>query len=111
VLAAIREVHGGGSPMSSSIARMIVETFKKVPSGTSDIEQLSERELEVLRLLSRGLYYKEIADKLNISFNTVHTLSRRIYEKLQVNSRKEAVERYLHSGQPEAPQAPKPKSR
>jgi DNA-binding NarL/FixJ family response regulator len=94
ILTAIREVHAGGSPMSRNIARMIVEKFQSVPSGMPDIERLSDREMDVLRLLSQGLFYKEIASKLNLSFNTVHTLSRRIYEKLQVNSRSEAVARF-----------------
>lgn len=100
VLAAIREVHAGGSPMSRNIARMIVETFQGVPPEAPEIERLTERELDVLRLLSRGLFYKEIADKLNLSFNTVHTLSRRIYEKLHVTSRKEAVARFRQSSHP-----------
>lgn len=100
VLAAIREVHAGGSPMSRNIARMIVETFQGVSPETPEMERLTERELDVLRLLSRGLIYKEIADKLNLSFNTVHTLSRRIYEKLHVTSRKEAVARFRQSAYP-----------
>lgn len=100
VLTAIREVHAGGSPMSRNIARMIVEAFQGVSAETPEIERLTERELDVLRLLSKGLFYKEIADKLSLSFNTVHTLSRRIYEKLHVNSRKEAVARFRQSSHP-----------
>lgn len=100
LLTAIREVNAGGSPMSRNIARLIVEAFQGVPPEASEIEHLTERELDVLRLLSGGLIYKEIAEKLNVSFNTVHTLSRRIYEKLQVNSRKEAVDRFRKVAQP-----------
>jgi len=100
VLTAIREVNAGGSPMSRNIARLIVEAFQGVPPEAPEIEHLTERELHVLRLLSGGLIYKEIADKLTISFNTVHTLGRRIYEKLHVNSRKEAVERFRKVAQP-----------
>jgi len=100
VLTAIREVNAGGSPMSRNIARLIVEAFQGVPPETPELEHLTERELHVLRLLSGGLMYKEIADKLNVSFNTVHTLSRRIYEKLHVNSRKEAVDRFRKVAQP-----------
>jgi len=91
ILTAIREVHAGGSPMTRSIARMIVEKFQNVPAGIPDPQRLSDREMDVLRLLSQGLFYKEIASKLKLSFNTVHTLSRRIYEKLHVNSKGEAV--------------------
>jgi len=100
VLTAIREVNAGGSPMSRNIARLIVEAFQGVPPEAPDIERLTERELDVLRLLSGGLMYKEIADKLNVSFNTVHTLGRRIYEKLHVNSRKEAIARFRKVAQP-----------
>ena len=100
VLTAIREVNAGGSPMSRNIARLIVEAFQGVPPEAPEIERLTERELHVLRLLSGGLMYKEIADKLNVSFNTVHTLGRRIYEKLHVNSRKEAVDRFRKVAQP-----------
>jgi len=100
LLTAIREVNAGGSPMSRNIARLIVEAFQGVSPEAPGIEHLTERELEVLRLLSGGLMYKEIADKLNVSFNTVHTLSRRIYEKLHVNSREEAVDRFRKVAQP-----------
>jgi len=100
LLTAIREVNAGGSPMSRNIARLIVEVFQGVSPEAPGIEHLTERELEVLRLLSGGLMYKEIADKLNVSFNTVHTLSRRIYEKLHVNSREEAVDRFRKVAQP-----------
>jgi DNA-binding NarL/FixJ family response regulator len=93
LMAAIKDVHGGGSPMSSSIARIVVEAFQKKPSKDAQLEQLSTREHEVLDLLSQGMLYKEIADQLTVKHNTVHTLVRRIYEKLQVHTRREAIDR------------------
>lgn len=89
--AAIREVSAGGSPMTTSIARKVVQHFHQVPSAASPVVDLSTREREVLDLLARGLAYKEIADTLKISPQTVGTYTRRIYEKLQVHSRGEAV--------------------
>jgi DNA-binding NarL/FixJ family response regulator len=93
LMAAIKDVHSGGSPMSSSIARIVVEAFQNKPAKDESLDQLSAREHEVLDLLAKGLLYKEIADQLNVKHNTVHTLVRRIYEKLQVHTRREAVER------------------
>lgn len=90
---AIRDVDGGGSPMSSSIARIVVEAFQNKPAKDEQLEQLTNREREVLEHLAEGMLYKEIADHLTISHNTVHTLVRRIYEKLQVHTRREAIER------------------
>ena len=93
LMAAIKDVHSGGSPMSSSIARIVVEAFQNKPSKDEQLDQLSTREHEVLDLLSKGMLYKEIADQLNVKHNTVHTLVRRIYEKLQVHTRREAINR------------------
>jgi DNA-binding NarL/FixJ family response regulator len=92
LIAAIKDVHSGGSPMSSSIARIVVEAFQK-PAKDEQFEQLTTREREVLDLLAKGMLYKEIADQLAVKHNTVHTLVRRIYEKLQVHTRREAIER------------------
>ena len=92
LMAAIKDVHSGGSPMSSSIARIVVEAFQK-PSKDEQFDQLTTREREVLDLLAKGMLYKEIADQLSVKHNTVHTLVRRIYEKLQVHTRREAIER------------------
>jgi DNA-binding NarL/FixJ family response regulator len=97
LLAALKEVHAGGSPMSSNIARKVVQSFRRPVTetgGTSD--DLSPREREVLELLSRGYLYKEIADSLGISVPTVNTYIRRIYEKLHVRSRAQAVAKYAH---------------
>jgi DNA-binding NarL/FixJ family response regulator len=103
LLQAIREVAAGGSPMSRSIARLIVEKFHAEPPQSTDMELLSERELDVLRLLARGLVYKEIATDLNLSFHTVHTLVRRVYEKLHVHTRREAVARFHQANRPQPP--------
>ena len=96
LLAAIKEVHSGGSPMTAHIARKVVQSFQQSASpAASPTEGLSPREQEVLDCLSRGFLYKEIADKLGISYETVHTYIRRIYEKLQVRTRTEAVAKFL----------------
>lgn len=95
LLEAIREVHRGGSPMTAHIARKVVQSFQKAPAPAPPEASLSAREQEVLDLLSQGFLYKEIADKLNISYETVHTYVRRIYEKLQVRTRTEAVAKFL----------------
>lgn len=94
LLDAIREVNRGGSPMTAHIARKVVQSFQK-NAPAQPAENLSEREQQVLDLLSKGLMYKEIADKLQISYETVHTYIRRIYEKLQVRTRTEAVAKFL----------------
>jgi len=96
LLEAIHDVHRGGSPMTTHIARKVVQSFQKpVSAEISPMANLSEREQQVLDLLSQGLIYKEIADKLGISYETVHTYIRRIYEKLQVRTRTEAVAKFL----------------
>jgi RNA polymerase sigma factor (sigma-70 family) len=95
LLEAIQEVHRGGSPMTMHIARKVVQSFQRSAVAEAATENLSEREQQVLDLLSRGLMYKEIADKLGISYETVHTYIRRIYEKLQVRTRTEAVAKFL----------------
>ena len=99
LLAALTEVHGGGSPMSSSIARKVVQFFRstRLPSQT-ELESLSSRELEVLRLLAEGYVNKEIADRLSLSAPTVATYIRRIYEKLHVHSRAAAIGRFSSLG-------------
>jgi DNA-binding NarL/FixJ family response regulator len=94
LLNAIREVQRGGSPMTAHIARKVVQSFQR-NAPAQPAENLSEREQQVLDLLSQGLMYKEIADKLQISYETVHTYIRRIYEKLRVRTRTEAVAKFL----------------
>ena len=95
VLDAIREVHRGGSPMTTHIARKVVQSFQQTGASSQSTESLSPREQEVLDCLSKGFLYKEIADKLGIGYETVHTYIRRIYEKLQVRTRTEAVAKFL----------------
>lgn len=95
LLAAIRDVQKGGSPMTTHIARKVVQSFQKAGPSPQPTENLSAREQEVLDCLSQGLIYKEIAEKLGISYETVHTYIRRIYEKLQVRTRTEAVAKFL----------------
>jgi DNA-binding NarL/FixJ family response regulator len=95
LLDAIREVHRGGSPMTTHIARKVVLSFQRAAPAASPTENLSPREQEVLDCLAKGFLYKEIAEKLNISYETVHTYIRRIYEKLQVRTRTEAVAKFL----------------
>ena len=95
LLEAIREVHRGGSPMTTHIARKVTQSFLKTGPSVRPTENLSQREQEVLDCLSQGFLYKEIAEKLGISYETVHTYIRRIYEKLQVRTRTEAVAKFL----------------
>jgi DNA-binding NarL/FixJ family response regulator len=102
---AIRDAHRGGAPMSSSIARLVIQAFRK-PVGTAPeqkspgaraavLEKLAPRERQILELLAKGFLQKEIADQLGISFSTVRTLTGRIYEKLHVHSRSQAVSKYF----------------
>jgi DNA-binding NarL/FixJ family response regulator len=95
LLESIREVQRGGSPMTAHIARKVVLSFQKPAASPDGTEDLSPREREVLDCLSQGFLYKEIAEKLGISYETVHTYIRRIYEKLQVRTRTEAVAKFL----------------
>lgn len=95
LLEAISEVQQGGSPMTSKIARIVVQHFQRVKSPGRSTEVLSAREKEILALLAKGHRYKEIAEQLGISFDTVRAHLRNIYDKLQVRSRTEAVVKYL----------------
>jgi DNA-binding NarL/FixJ family response regulator len=94
---ALKDVHDGGSPMSSQIARKVVQNFHRNETQTDgETVELSPREREVLELLARGYLYKEIAEMLQIGVQTVNTYIRRIYEKLHVRSRAQAVAKYAH---------------
>lgn len=95
ILEAVSEVHRGGAPMSSQIARMVVNAFRQPPPPGGDDLRLTRREEETLRLLAKGHRSKEIADELGIGTNTVNTCVRHIYEKLHVRSRAEAGARYV----------------
>lgn len=92
---AIEEVCAGGSPMSAPIARKVVQSFKTAPPGRGESAELSPRELSVLNGLTSGLAYKQIADQLDVSIHTVRNYIRRIYEKLHVCTRTEAVAKFL----------------
>jgi DNA-binding NarL/FixJ family response regulator len=94
LLAALSDVHAGGSPMTSSIARKIVQSFRQTSPNIPHPPVLSQREQEVLGLLARGYAGKEIASALSIGVTTVSTYIRRIYEKLHVHSRAQAVATY-----------------
>lgn len=96
--AAIRELHAGGSPMSGSVARKVVQSFHRMGTSKNDTENLSPRETEILRLLAEGYLYKEIAEKCAIGIETVRTYIRRIYDKLHVRTRTEAVIKHLKGG-------------
>jgi DNA-binding NarL/FixJ family response regulator len=93
ILESLKELHLGGSPMSANIARKLVDTFRKSTSSAKlpPTDILSPRENEVLNLLARGLLYKEIAEQLHISTATVRQHIHRIYEKLHVQNRTEAI--------------------
>jgi DNA-binding NarL/FixJ family response regulator len=99
LLNAIRDAHHGGAPMSSQIARKVVQFFQSSPS-TGESEELSAREREVLDFLAKGYLIKEISDQLGLSFDTVRTYIRRIYEKMHVHSRSQAVAKYLQPATP-----------
>ena len=97
LLQAIAEVLSGGAPMTSEIARMVVEAFQKKPASLASGDSLTNRESEILVLLSEGLSNKEIANRVKISYDTVRAHLRHIYEKLHVRGRTEAVRMYLKS--------------
>ncbi|MDB6019811.1 MAG: DNA-binding response regulator [Pedosphaera sp.] len=101
LIQAIEQVHAGGAPMSMQIARKVVDHFHHIQQPASDVETLTKREKEILVLLAKGYYYKEIADQLGITLNTVRTHVHTIYEKLHVQSRTEATAKYLSRTQPE----------
>ncbi len=100
LLSAIQNVHAGGSPMSSHIARKIVQSIQQLPAAAAGAQSLSPREAQVLDLLTKGYLYKEIAETMQVTYATVHTHIRHIYEKLHVHSRTEAVAKHLGQARP-----------
>lgn len=92
---ALKELHNGGSPMSSNIARKLVAAFCEQEKTFDNVETLSHRENEILQLLSKGLLYKEIAEQLSISVSTVRQHIHKIYEKLHVQNRTEAINKAM----------------
>lgn len=96
LLASIKDVYAGGSPMTSNIARRVVQAFHREDGAVPESAKLSPREREVLELLARGYLYKEIMDTLKVSRGTLNTYVRRTYEKLHVRSRSQAVAKFSH---------------
>jgi len=101
ILSGIREVYEGGSPISGEIARKVIQFF--LQPAPAHCEKLSAREDEILQLMARGLFFKEVAERLNITVPTVKTHVRRIYVKLHVQSRTQAVAKYSELGHATAP--------
>jgi len=95
LLEAIRDVHSGGSPMTPQLARRVVQFFSVPAASTSPLAGLTPGEREFLDQLANGYAYKEIADRMKISIDTVRSYVRTVYEKLHVHSRTEAVVKYL----------------
>lgn len=95
LIAAVKDVQQGGAPMTGAIARKVIQSFRRPNRPTvGQDEELTPREIEVLELLSKGYLYKEVADQLAIAYATVHTHVARIYQKLHVQSRGQAVAKY-----------------
>ncbi len=97
IVQGIVQLHAGGAPMSAEVARKVVDFFKRRTKVESELKQLSAREMEILRELSKGYRYKEIADHLGIGTETVRTHVHHIYEKLHVESRVEAVMKFVQN--------------
>jgi DNA-binding NarL/FixJ family response regulator len=95
LLDAVRNVSSGGVPMTSNVARKIIQSFKQPAPSRQGMEELSDREMEVLEYLAKGYLYKEVADLLKIAYPTVHHHVEHIYEKLQVRSRSQAVAKFF----------------
>jgi DNA-binding NarL/FixJ family response regulator len=95
LLEAVRDVFDGGAPMSPQLARRVVQFFSRPASPDSGLARLTPAEREFLDQLAKGYAYKEIADRMTISIDTVRSYVRTVYEKLHVHSRTEAVVKYL----------------
>jgi DNA-binding NarL/FixJ family response regulator len=91
IVEAVIDLHAGGAPMGSGVARKILQCFSRLPAPANAMNQLTVREKEVLDLLSKGNSYKMIAAECEITIGTVRTYIKRIYEKLQVHSATEAI--------------------
>jgi DNA-binding NarL/FixJ family response regulator len=100
IISAIKEIYAGGSPMNGSIARKLVTIFQRKANATTTDEAsvLTKREMEIIELLSKGFLYKEIAHKTGISFGTVRQHCFRIYEKLHVHNKTEAINKVYGRG-------------
>jgi DNA-binding NarL/FixJ family response regulator len=91
LLEALEELHNGGSPMSTNIARKVIEAFEKKKQPPEEINTLTNKEKQILELLAKGFLYKEIADQLHSTRNTIKQHIHHIYEKLHVQNRTEAI--------------------
>lgn len=109
LLEAISDVMRGGAPMTGEIARKVIASFQRADTPIAPGERLTRREEEILALLTHGYSNKEIADRINLSFDTVRTHLRHIYEKLHVRSRTEAATKYLRTAEtsPDVAMAPR----
>jgi DNA-binding NarL/FixJ family response regulator len=105
LLEAIADVIRGGAPMTGEIARKVIDSFRRPVSVLVEAAKLTRREEEILGLLTQGYSNKEIADRLSVSFDTVRTHLKHIYEKLHVRSRTEAATKYLRTTERAAAQA------
>lgn len=101
------DVRRGGVPMTSGIARRVVQFFRQRTKGSDELRSLSQRETEVLALIARGLSTKEVGDRLSLTVETIRTYVKNIYEKMHVHSRAEAVAKYFEGSGAERPGAPK----
>lgn len=95
LLAAVKDVYAGGAPMTSHIARKVVQSFKRARPDPDENRRLSPQERDVLDYLVKAYSYKEVADQMGISYRTVHTHIEHIYHKLHVQSRAPAAAKYL----------------
>lgn len=91
VAQAVKELHAGGSPMSAAIARRVITSFQRPRTASKEMDLLTERERQVLEQLAQGYRYKEIADRMFLSIETVRTHVRNLYDKLHVSSRTDAL--------------------
>ena len=105
LLAAITEVNRGGAPMTGEVARKVIAAFQRAPAAATGEVLLSEREAEVLALLAQGYANKEIAERMQVTYDTVRAHLKHTYEKLHVRSRTEAVARYLRTNPSVSPPA------
>lgn len=95
LLSAIAELHRGGAPMTSEVARKVIDSFHRLPTAIHPDDQLTPKEEEVLKLLAKGYSPKDIAEKLDVTYDTIRYHLKHIYDKLHVHSRTEAVLKYL----------------
>lgn len=99
LLQGLLDVRRGGVPMTSGIARRVVQFFRQRSKGSDELRRLSQRETEVLGLIARGLSTKEVGDRLSLTVETIRTYVKNIYEKMHVHSRAEAVAKYFEANE------------